>query len=485
MTRHRARCRSAATRSQGSSLSSTIRGALLLLLALSVGACSEQAANQLDAVKRAGKLIVLTHSSPTAYYEGPEGFAGFEYDMVRGFADSLRVELELVVPERLTDIGPLLASGKAHVAVGVPVTPEQEAFMRFGPSYQQLRHQVVYRLGTQPPTSTVELAGRQIEVVRGSSEAEHLRTLRQRHADLDWTEVEGRNSEELLRMVWAGLLELTVVDSNLLALTQKHYPELRVAFSLEDTRSLAWAFSPGPDDTLYKTATHYLNKFRHSGKLAQLTERYYGNSGSFDYINLAVFRAQIRTRLPLYQRLFEQAGQKYGLDWRLLAAVGYQESYWDPHAVSPTGVRGVMMLTGVTAEHLGVDDRIDPAQSIDGGARYLRSLIDRVPPGIPPPDRTWMALAAYNVGIHHLEDARLITQRRNRHPDRWGDVKLVLPLLSQAKWYTKTRYGHARGTEAVRFVGRVRTYYDVLVKAEEDRRVQARIDPLSLKAPAI
>ncbi len=458
---------------------------MLVLLALGVGACSDQAANQLDAVKGTGRLTVLAPSSPTTYYEGPDGFTGFDYDMVRGFADSLRVELELVVPERLADVGPLLASGKAHMAIAVPVAPEQETRMRFGPSYQQLRYQVVYRLGTQPPTNAAELVGRQIEVVRGSSEADYLRTLNQLYPDLDWTEAEGRNSEELLRMVWSGLLELTVVDSNLLALTLKHYPELRVAFSLEKVHSLAWAFAAGTDDTLYKTATHYLNKLRDSGRLAQLTERYYGNSGSFDYINLAVFRAQIRTRLPIYQRLFEQAGHKYGLDWRLLAAVGYQESYWDPHAVSPTGVRGVMMLTGVTAEHLGVDDRIDPAQSIDGGARYLRSLMDRVPPNIPAPDRTWMALAAYNVGIHHLEDARLITQRRNRHADRWSDVKLALPLLSEPKWYTKMRYGHARGTEAVRFVGRVRTYYDVLVKAEEDRRVQARIDPLSLKAPAI
>lgn len=485
MTRHRALHRSAATRNQGPNPSSAIKAALVALLALSLGACSEQASNQLDAVKRAGKLIVLTHNSPTSHYEGSEGRAGFEYDLVKGFADSLRVDLELVVPEQAADIAPLLARGKAHMAVGVPITPEREALVRFGASYQQVRHQVVYRLGTQPPTNAAELVGHQIEVVRGSSEAEHLRAMRQRYADLHWTEVEGRSSEELLRMVWAGLVELTVVDSNLLALTHRHYPELRVAFSLEETQALAWAFPSGSDDTLYKTAAHYLNKFRRSGKLAQLTERYYGNSGGFDYINLAVFRAQIRTRLPLYQRLFEQAGEKYGLDWRLLAAVGYQESYWDPHAISPTGVRGVMMLTGVTAEHLGVDDRIDPTQSIDGGARYLRSLIDRMPPRIPPPDRTWMALAAYNVGIHHLEDARLITQSRNRHPDRWSDVKLALPLLSEAKWYTKTRHGHARGTEAIRFVSRVRIYYDVLVRAEEDRRVQARSDPLSLKAPAI
>ncbi len=484
MASYRAPQGSARIGPQGSGFPSVINAALVALLAVVLCACSQEPKSTLEAVKHAGKLVVLTHSSPTTYYEGPEGPAGFEYDMAKGFADSLRVKLE-VVPTPLGDIVPQLARGKAHMATGLPVTAEGEQAVRFGPGYQQLQQQVIYRLGTEPPASVEDLIGRQIEVVRGSSHAEQLRALRQQYPDLDWTEIDEPNADELLRMVWAGLVELTIADSNLVALARRYYPELRVAFSLEEPQTLAWAFPPGSDESLYRLAVHYVGKLQRSGRLAQLRERYYSTASGFDYINLAVFRAQIRTRLPLYQRLFEQAGQKYGLDWRLLAAIGYQESYWDPHAVSPTGVRGVMMLTGLTAEHLGVDDRIDPAQSIDGGARYLRSLMDRVSPRIPPPDRTWMALAAYNVGIYHLEDARIIAQRRGRDPDKWNEVKVSLPLLAQRAWYTKTGYGHARGQEAVRFVQRVRTYYDVLVKADEERGVRAAADVLNLKAPAI
>jgi membrane-bound lytic murein transglycosylase F len=265
---------------------------------------------------------------------------------------------------------------------------------------------VIYRLGSQPPKDVADLAGRQVEVVRGSSEAEHLRTLQQTQPGLRWTEADNASREDLLRMVWAGLLDLTVADSNLVEIARQYYPELRVAFSLDEPRTLAWAFAADSDDSLSKVAALYLKKLKDSGALAHLVERYYGPASRFDYINLAVYQAHVRTRLPLYQPLFAEAGEQYHLDWRLLAAVGYQESYWDPRAVSPTGVRGLMMLTSLTAEHLGINDRIDPEQSIDGGARYLRSLIDHVAPGVPRPDRIWMALAAYNVGIYHLEDAR-------------------------------------------------------------------------------
>jgi membrane-bound lytic murein transglycosylase F len=173
------------------------------------------------------------------------------------------------------------------------------------------------------------------------------------------------------------------------------------------------------------------------------------------------------------------------MDWRLLAAIGYQESYWNPQAVSPTGVRGLMMLTQPTAKHLGVSNRVDPGQSIDGGSHYIRTLIDKMPSPIKEPDRTWMALAAYNVGINHLEDARMITRRRGRDPNRWKDVKESLPLLSRRTWFKKTKHGYARGIEPVRFVTRIRAYYDVLVKIDSEINFADEVEDFDLRAPAI
>ncbi|HYA36924.1 MAG TPA: transglycosylase SLT domain-containing protein, partial [Candidatus Methylomirabilis sp.] len=257
------------------------------------------------------------------------------------------------------------------------------------------------------------------------------------------------------------------------------------AFSLGDPQSLAWAFPLSDDHSLDDAAAKYLEKLRASGELAALIDRYYGPASVSNFINLSVYKVRLRNRLPQYQLLFEKAGKDYGIDWRLLAAIGYQESYWDPTAVSPTGVRGMMMLTEETANQLDIKDRLDPAQSVDGGARYIKGLIERMPPGITEPDRTWLALAAYNIGINHLEDARILTQKQGHDPNKWNDVKNYLPWLAEAKWYNKTKNGYARGFEAVVFVNGVRTYYDVLVKLDEDEKARNTPEAFGLKAPAI
>jgi membrane-bound lytic murein transglycosylase F len=150
------------------------------------------------------------------------------------------------------------------------------------------------------------------------------------------------------------------------------------------------------------------------------------------------------------------------MDWHLLAAVAYQESHWDPRAQSRTGVRGLMMLTLPTAREMGVDNRLDPGQSLRGGARYLKNIKRRLPDDISEPDRTWFSLAAYNIGMGHLEDARVITERQGGDPHVWREVMEHLPLLQKSKYYQDARYGFARGEEAVTYVQNIRHYYSIL-----------------------
>lgn len=176
------------------------------------------------------------------------------------------------------------------------------------------------------------------------------------------------------------------------------------------------------------------------------------------YSGTGNFSEDVAAVLPQYRGDFEAAARRNGLDWRLLAAVGYQESRWNPAAESPTGVRGLMMLTTDTALDLGVD-REDGPQSIRGAGRFLQSLYEQLPPQIREPDRTAMALAAYNQGIGHLLDARDVAVNRGGDPDRWSDVRAALPLLGDADWQKTTKYGFARGGEAVAFVDSVRQYY--------------------------
>ena len=121
------------------------------------------------------------------------------------------------------------------------------------------------------------------------------------------------------------------------------------------------------------------------------------------------------------------------------------------------------MLTRNTASDLGIQDRTDPEQSIMGGTEYFVNLKKRLPESIEEPDRTWMALAAYNVGLGHLNDARKLTSEQDGNPDSWADVREILPLLSKRKWYSKTKHGYARGREPVEYVRNIRNYYEMLI----------------------
>jgi membrane-bound lytic murein transglycosylase F len=458
---------------------------ILLALPLLLGACS-LFENKLEAVKSAGELVVLTRVSPTTYYESPEGPAAFEYDLVKAFADHLGVKLRIVIADKFADILPRLVQGEADLAAaGISITEERRAQVKFTPPYQEIRQQVVYRRGAPKPGCVRDLIGRQIEVQAGTSYVERLEALKQDYPDLNWTEVEDKATEALLQLVWEGLLDLTVADSHIVAINRQYFPELQVAFDLQKQEGLAWAFPLKKDDSLYQAAVKFLETTRASGELANLIERYYGPASRSNFINLIVYKLRIQNRLPQYQQLFEKAGKKYSLDWRLLAAMGYQESYWDPKAVSPTGVRGLMMLTEDTASHMGVRNRMKAEDSIDGGSRYIAQMIDRMPDTVTGPDRLWMALAAYNIGINHLEDARILTQKQRGDPNKWNDVKERLPLLATQKWASQTQYGFARGQEAVIFVNRVRTYYDVLVKLDEEEKALHRSEALKLKAPAL
>ena len=293
--------------------------------------------------------------------------------------------------------------------------------------------------------------------------AEDLERLRVHYPDLELVTHDGKDSFDLLEMVEYGKILYAVAGSNEVAYARISLPELRVGFDLTGPEPLGWAVRKSPqDDSLIKAIREFHDHVRGNGQLAGAIERFYGLAGAFDYVEARSFIDRYHERLPELEPYFMSAASEFGFDWRLLAAVSYQESHWNKAARSPTGVRGLMMLTQQTARQVGISDRLDPVLSVHGGARYLTTLVDRVPGRIPEPDRTWFALAAYNVGFGHLEDARVITQKNGGDPDTWADVKKSLPLLTEHKWYSQTRYGYARGHEPVRFVENIRRYHDML-----------------------
>ncbi|WP_100642184.1 membrane-bound lytic murein transglycosylase MltF [Alteromonas facilis] len=438
-----------------------IAGYALLLLS----ACAEPPQiSSLQRVLDAGVLKVGTNYGRTTYYNGVSGKEGFEYELAKGFADYLGVELEIYPYYSIDDLFPQLANNHIDiVAAGITMTASRQELFNFGPAYQDVSQKLVFLQGNLRPRSVEQLDG-ELLVVQGSSHAETL--LRSALPEtLSWRQTDERDAEELLELVAQGELDYTVADSNILALVRRRYPQISIGFTLMQEQGVGWAVNPKGDDALRAAMIEYFGMIRENGTFTVLEDKYFGHVQNFDYVDTREFIRAAEETLPNLKPWFQQyAGD---LDWRLLAAMSYQESHWKADAKSPTGVRGLMMLTLATAEDMGVDSRLDPEQSIRGGAQYFSSLLRRVPARIQQPDKTWFALAAYNVGLGHLEDARILTQRAGGNPDMWVDVKQHLPLLRQKKYYKTTRYGYARGDEAVNYVDNIRRYYDTLVWLEQ------------------
>jgi membrane-bound lytic murein transglycosylase F len=419
-----------------------------------------------------GELVVLTRFSPTTYYYDADGApTGFEYDVVRRFADAQGWRVRFELASNLEELFSRLERGEAHfAAAGLAATDKRLARMRFGPAYAETREWVVCGPSVGSTKRVADLVGLRLEVVAGSSHLDRLRELRLAHPELAWKEVELPGEEELLERVSSGLTDCTVADEMAYQIARNYLPGLKAVFELDKQRRIAWAFPKRGESRLMEAVGRFFQEMTESGELAILRERYFGHVFQLEEANVLGILERRTTRLPALRPYFLEAQTLSGLDWRLLAAVAYQESQWDPKAVSPTGVRGIMMLTADTADRLGVKDRLDPRESILGGARYLRMLIDMMPDSVPEPDRTWMALAAYNIGPGHFAGALRLARRLERNPDAWIDVKDVLPKLSQARYAGTLRYGYARGGEARAFAENVRIYYDILSRYEQAYR---------------
>jgi membrane-bound lytic murein transglycosylase F len=436
---------------------------IIALVAALVGTCSRPPP-LLDQVLQLGELRVVTRNTPTTYFEGPDGPEGLEYDLARGFADDLGVRLVVETVDSVSEVMPYLLSGKAHMAAaGLSATNSRREYLDFGYPYYSVDMHLIYRLGTGKPRKLDDVVGRPIEVVAESSHSDMLESLSEIYPGLNWSVNADLEVADLMTKVALSEIDFTIADSTEFNIQRHFYPDLRVALDLMVGDPISWAFRKDNAGSLLARADEYLISADRAGYLAQVNDRYFGHTEKFDYVGTRAFMRHFESRLPRYRQYFETAGELNNIDWKLLAAVGYQESHWRSHAVSPTGVRGIMMLTMATAEYLDIEDRMDPESSIMGGARYLARQMERLMDSVEQPDRTWFALAAYNVGFNHIKDARQIVEWRGGDPDKWVDLSEALPLLAQRKWYTRVPYGYARGWEPVLYVNNVRSYYNIIL----------------------
>lgn len=437
---------------------------LLLLCAALCGSCTPKP-TLLDTIRARGELRVVTRNNPTTYFLHRDGPTGLEYEMAKLLAKRLDVRLTVTVAADRQEAVEMLQAGHADLAAaGLRHRFVTQSGLLPGPDYQWVTMQVVYRNGRRVPKSLGDIFPDQLHLLPSSLPPALLAEIQVQYPDLSQYVHDNLQTVDLLDMVEHGRIAFTVLPSNEIVHARQLRPELRAALAIGAPEPLAWALPRSDDDSLTREVEALFRELHASGQLGELLAHFQAPVESFDYVDSREFLERQRTRLPLYRDLFERVGEETGLDWRLLAAIGYQESHWDPKARSPTGVRGLMMLTNDTARRLGIKDRLDVEQSVRGGARYFLDLRARLPERIPEPDRSWMALAAYNVGLGHLEDARVLTQRQGKDPDDWLHVREHLPLLSSEKWYPQTKHGYARGFEPVRYVRNIRRYHHVLVQ---------------------
>ncbi|WP_120993793.1 membrane-bound lytic murein transglycosylase MltF [Stutzerimonas urumqiensis] len=459
---------------------------LATALFLMLGSCAEPP-SQLERIQEEGVLRVITRNSPSTYFQDRNGPAGFEYELAKRFADHLGVKLKIETADSIEQAFDRLGRpGGPHLAAaGLVASDARGQRVRFTVPYLDVATQVVYRKGQRRPTRPEDLVGKRIMVLEGSHHVAELEALQAELPGLNFQRSDAVEVVDLLRMVDEGQIDATLVQSNELAMNQLYFTNIRTAFDLEGSNSVAWALPQGEDDSLLQAANAFLAKAQENGTLQRLRERYYGHVDFLGYVGAYAFARHLQERLPRYERTFRETAKKYGIDWRLLAAIGYQESHWQPEATSKTGVRGLMMLTQRTAKAMGVTNRLDPKQSIQGGGKYFVKVHEALPDSIEEPDRTWFALAAYNVGAGHLEDARRLAKAEGLNPNKWLDVKQMLPRLSQKQWYSKTRYGYARGGEPVHFVANIRRYYDILTWVTQPQMEGTRLARSDLHLPGI
>ena len=394
----------------------------------------------------------------------------FELELATLFAQRLHLKVKPVTME-YDQIALALAEHKIHMAAA-GLRSNATSTLRFSTSYQTVSEQVICK--DKPPNRLADLTKRTLVVMAESAQEAALRVIAEHQPNLHWEERHQLSDSGLLREVAEGRLDCTVANEEQIAAARNFYPQLGDAFDLNTQSRLAWAFANDVDATLFNAANDFFAAIKKDGTLNRLIDRFYGHNERLESVDAVAFISKTRTVLPHFKHWFEEAAALTGIEWQLLAALAYQESHWDPLATSYTNVRGMMMLTEDTADRMNLGDRLDAHASIIAGAKYLQMLKDSLPDRLDDKERTWMALAAYNQGMGHLEDARVLAEKSNLNPNIWSDVRKVMPWLSRPAYYEQAKHGHARGGEAVILVETVRLYYDMINRlAPEELQSQA------------
>jgi membrane-bound lytic murein transglycosylase F len=415
----------------------------------------------LEGILKAGEITVCTRNNAHCYYLYREQAMGFEYDLAKAFADHLGVKLKVRIAEKWDGMIPALMKGTgSFIAASMTIMPKRKELVSFSNAYMPIQQYVIVHRDNRSIRYQEDLAGKTVHVREGTSYEERLKSLKNKGIDLEIKLHDDLSTEELIRQVAGGKIEVTIADSNIALLNQRYYPQAVLACPISEQEFLGWAVNRNAQNLLYQINC-FFKTIKENGKFNEIYNKYYANIDDFDFVDLRAYHRRLKSRLPKYKKIVMEAADYHGFDWRLIAAQIYQESHFKPNARSSSGARGLMQLTLSTARSLGVKEILNPEQNINAGVQHLKALYNYFAKakGI---NRLFLALAAYNVGQGHILDAQNIAREMNLDPNKWSSLSITLPLLTYQKHYKKARYGYCRGTEPIEYINKVMMYYDIL-----------------------
>ena len=419
------------------------------------------------------RVALMVH--PTIYYTDPNGeLAGLEYDLISAFAQTQNTKLDIKTFATPDAARLALFRGEVDVvAMGNTADGLSATELPTKARYQESGWVLLNSPQKFTPRSFTEVSPKRVVVSSRIYTHPRMTELRRRNATIAFVEDDKNDDESLMAAVGDDEVQYAIIEEDTYNASRHFHYDAQRAFIVQPPMSRVWLFAhdgvAGRD-----SANAFLARITRDGQIVRVLDRYFGFPQKVRPADIEEFSERVNTVLPRYRAWFQLAQENSGIEWRLLAAVSYQESHWNADATSETGVRGIMQFTEDTAKRYNVD-RIDPRSSILGAGRYLNELKrDGLAARIQEPDKTWLALAAYNIGLGHVENARILTQRAKKNPDMWPDVRRHLPLLTKPDVAAQFKQGPCRCGMPVEYVESVRAYYDVLLRLEAPHQPKLR-----------
>ena len=415
----------------------------------------------LQKIKQTGVITVATRNSAHCYYLYRDQPMGFEYELAKAFAEYLGVRLQIKIVDKWSDMVAALSDGSAaFIAASMPITSKRQTQVAFSDGYMEVAQNIITHRKNTGIKEAADLSGKTIDVRKGTVYQQRLVELKKQGINLAIRLHDDLPVEELIQKVADGQIDFTIANSNIISINRRNFPGVVSTGSINDGMQLAWAVYP-KSKKLLEQINAFLRMINKSGKFDEIYNKYYGEIDDFDYVDLEAFHRRVKNKLSRYSPFIKAAAKKHGFDWRLIAAQIYQESHLNPWAKSQAGARGLMQILPSTAKDLGIGDLFDPVQNINAGVQHLKDLYDHFDQAHGE-DRLLIALAAYNIGQGHINDARNLAKKKGLDPDKWVSLSKTLPLLQYRKYFMNTQYGFCRGTEPIRYIKQILIYYDVL-----------------------